>query len=219
MKKNLLLCCLLVAFMPFNGCKKDSDKSGAKTFKEDFVDVFSLSSKGWFFKDNSSPESASWTQGFTGGDKSGRAGFDAYSYKVDKDEYAYIGYPSWSMSSINISSWMITPIYQIKNGDKLTFYTRTASTGYADRLQVRLNESDNTPDVGNSATSVGSFTILLKDINEASSLDGYPQNWTKYEITISGLSGPKQSRIGFRYFVDGSKSNAIGIDAFSFTSL
>ena len=220
MKKNILLCSLLVAFIVFsNSCKKDSDDSKTKTYKEDFIEVFSLHSKGWVFKDNSSPYSAGWSQGFTGADKAGRPGFEAYSYKNEEDEYAYVGYMPWGPDPIPISSWMISPIYEIKNGDKLVFYTRAVSVlGYIDRLQVRLNETDNSSDVGTTATSVGKFTLLLKDINETSAPNGYPVTWTKYEITIAGLDGTKQSRIAFRYLVDGSKSSAIGVDAFSLTS-
>lgn len=220
MKKNIFLCSLLVAFIVFsNSCKKDSNNSKTKTYKEDFVDVYALWSKGWVLKDNSSPYSANWSQGYTGADKSGRPGFNAYNYKKEEDEYAYVGYLPWGADPIPISSWMISPIYEIKNGDKLAFYTRAASiSGLVDRLQVRLNETDNSADVGTTASSVGKFTMLLKDVNEAQAVNGYPQTWTKYEIIIGGLSGPKQTRIAFRYFTDGSKSSAIGVDAFSLTS-
>ena len=222
MKKNILLCSLLVAFIAFsNSCKKDSDESNAKILKEDFVDVLNLGSQGWEFKDNSSPYSvAYWSQGFTGIDKAGMKGFPAYSYKKEDDEYAYVGFHSYSNDPVTVSTWMISPIYEIKNGDKIVFYTRAApNTGLVDRLQVRLNESDMSADIGTTATSVGKFTMLLKDVNETSVVDGYPQTWTKYEIAISGLSGPKQCRVAFRYFVSGAKSNAIGVDAFSLNSL
>ena len=221
MKKNMILCSTLLLFASLNnGCKKDSDESKTKTFKEEFVDVFNLTSTGWSFKDNSAPYAATgWTQGFTGTDKSGATGFAAYSYRKDEDEYAYIGYRAYSTEPKVISVWMISPIYEIKNGDKISFYTRAAEgSGFADRLQLRLNESDNTTDVGTTSTSVGKFTILLKDVNENASVDGYPKTWTKYEVTIGGLSAAQQSRIAFRYFVDGNKSNAIGVDAFSLTS-
>ena len=221
MKQYLILCSMLVAFIAVsNSCKKDSkEESKTKTYSEDFIDVRTIESKGWVLKDNSFPYGAGWWQGVIGADKSGRPGFGAYSYKNLEDEYAYVGYMAWGTDPINISSWMITPIYEIKNGDKLVFYTRAAgSPGWVNRLQVRLNETDNTPDVGTTAASVGKFTMLLKDVNEAMAVDGYPQAWTKYEITISGFSEPRQSRIAFRYLVDGSKSSAIGVDAFSLTS-
>lgn len=223
MKKILVLfigCLFIGLVLLSNGCKKDSDGSGGTTVREDFKNVFGLASKGWYLVDNSSPNSvAPWQQGQSWVDKAGQEqGFRAYSYKDDKNEYAFAGFQSFG-SAYSISSWMITPAYQLKNGDKISFYTRTASTSgsFADRLQVRLNEVDNTTNVGSTATSVGNFTLLLKDINENLMVGGYPQVWTKYEITISGLSAPKQTRLAFRYFPDGAKSNAIGIDLFQLT--
>jgi hypothetical protein len=220
MKKNVLSCFVLALFIASsNSCKKDSNDSKTKVYKEDFIEVYNLQSRGWVFKDNSFPYGAGWSQGVTGADKSGRPGFVAYNHKNEEDEYAYVGYLPWGSDPIPISTWMISPVYEIKNGDKLIFYTRSAEvSGYVDRLQVRLNETDNTSDVGTTATSVGKFTLLLKDINEASTANGYPITWTKYEITVAGLNGTKQSRVAFRYLVDGSKSSAIGVDAFSVTS-
>lgn len=218
--KKIFLISMLVAVIAFsNSCKKDSNDS-KKVYKEEFVEVYNLSSKGWSVRDNSSPYSVvGWTQGFVGPDKSGITGFPAYSYKKEEDEYAYVGYQSWGNDPITVSSWMISPVYEIKNGDKLVFYSRSSdATGFINRMQVRLNETDNTPDIGTTPIGVGKFTMLLKDINEAQVVDGYPRAWTKYEITITGLSGTKQTRIAFRYFVDGTKSSAIGVDAFSLTS-
>jgi hypothetical protein len=117
---------------------------------------------------------------------------------------------------------MITPVYEIKNGDKISFYTRCSPryslTDFIDRLQVRLNETDNTADVGTTPTSVGKFTMLLKDINEGLGNNVYPQTWTQYEITITGLAAPKQTRIAFRYMPDGNKANGVGIDLFQLTT-
>src|SRR5215203_1490705 len=158
MKQYLILYSLLVASIALcNSCKKDSkEDSKTKTYREDFIDSFyDLQSRGWVLKDNSTPYSAGWWQGFTV-DKSGRAGFEAYSYKTQKSEYAHVGYMPWGTDPINISSWMISPIYEINNGDQLVFYTRAADgTGSVNRLQVRLNETDNTPDAGNTASSIG----------------------------------------------------------------
>jgi len=220
MKKIFILGLFIAITSINNGCKKDSEDSKTKTYKEEFVDVYNLGAKGWTLKDNSAPyQTAVWHQGFSGPDKYGMtSGFPAYSFKDDEDEYAYIGFTPYN-GSYTISSWMISPVYEVKNGDKISFYTRAAEgTGFADRLQVRLNETDNTTDVGGTATSVGKFTMLLKDINENLAINGYPQTWTKYDITISGLTGAKQSRIAFRYFPDPSKSNGIGVDLFTFTS-
>ncbi len=223
MKKMLALfiSCLIVSLSPIlNGCKKDSDGKSGKTYSEEFVDVPNLRVKGWAFINNSVPNGiAAWQQGQEGMDKGGTIyGFPAYSYKDEKDEYAFAGF-IYNGNTYSISNWMISPDYTIKNGDKISFYTRSSpGTNDADRLQVRLNEVDNSTEVGSTPATVGKFTLLLKDINETLSVGAYPQTWTKYEITVSGLSGPKQTRIAFRYF-PGSKSDGIGIDQFSFTSL
>jgi len=203
-----------------NGCKKDTDPPNPNSLKEEFDDVTSLSQKGWLFTNNSTPPGiASWQQGFNGVGKGGPSGFSAYSYKNYSIEYVYVGNYYGSPNTI-ISSWMITPPLDIKNGDRLSFYTRAESiSGFADRLQVRLNMEDNTVDVGSSATSVGKFTTILKDINESLVVDGYPKAWTKYEVTISGLSAAKQARIAFRYCPEGGMSSGIGVDLFEFTSL
>jgi len=220
MKKIFILSLLMAIILLNNGCKKDGNGSKVKTYTEEFVDVPNLRIKGWVFINNSSYNIAQWQQGQEGMDKGGTTyGFSAYSYKTNKNEYAFAGYIS-ANSSYSISSWMISPVYEIKNGDKISFFTRSSpGTEDGDRLQVRLNEVDNTSDVGSGVTSVGKFTLLLKDINETLAVGAYPQTWTKYEITVSGLNSPKQTRIAFRYFPDPSKSDGIGIDQFSFTSL
>lgn len=219
MRKFVALLLFIAVTSISNGCKKDPPDSKTKTFVEEFVAVYKLTT--WTFKDNSSPYPlATWHQGFSGPDKSGNPmGFPAHSFKNEDDEYIYVGTKNYSPGPFTISSWLISPVYEIKNGDKITFFTRSANeSGFVDRLQVRLNEVDNTADVGATATSVGKFTMLLKDINENLVIDGYPRTWTKHEITVSGLTAPKQSRIAFRYFPDEFKSNAIGLDLFTFTS-
>jgi hypothetical protein len=220
MKKDLKLFMsfLLIVLVAAYGCKKDTD-STSKSLKEEFVTMNDLPGKGWGFRNNSINAAAPWIQGMEGVDKGGAYGFPAYSFKYEKTEYAYATHRSYG--GINpISSWMITPVLDIKNGDKISFYTRAgSSTVAADRLQVRMNEVDNSIDVGSTPASVGKFTMLLKDINESLTITGYPQTWTRYEITIAGLAAPISTRIAFRYFPHESKAEAVGIDLFQFTSL
>lgn len=223
MRKTLffLFSCLFISVIT-NGCKKDSDDKGPKTFTEEFLDVPRLTGKGWIFTNNSLPGGiAAWQQGQYGKDKySIDYGFTAYSAKKeDKSDYAYAG--AIYGSNYSISSWFISPVYNLKNGDKISFYTRASSNlpgEFIDRLQVRLNETDNTADVGNTPGSTGKFSMLLEDINKNMNNNSYPQVWTKYEITISGFSETKSTRIGFRYMPDGNKANGIGIDLFTVTT-
>ncbi|HVG42202.1 MAG TPA: choice-of-anchor J domain-containing protein [Chitinophagaceae bacterium] len=218
----LFFSCLIILLAFNNGCKKDVDPP--KSLTEEFEAVNDLPGKGWLFINNSFPTGdARWQQGFNGVGKGGPSGFPAYSFRKADTEYAYAGLAYGGGPNSAVSSWLITPVLEIKNGDKISFYSKAAPTpptiSAADRLQVRLNEVDNTGEVGNTPASVGKFTLVLKDINENFELNGYPQTWTKYEITISGLTAPREARIGFRYFPQPSKSNAIGIDLFEFKSL
>ncbi len=212
------------------GCEKDyvpATPVVSKSMREDFDTVTKLYQKGWAFANNSRPQgAATWQQGVYESGKFGPDGFPAYSYKSSGDEYIFAGYASGNEIA-TLSSWMISPELDMKNGDVISFYTRTyAGSTFADRMQVRLNPTDNSTDVGITEASVGKFTTLLLDINptlSTSATTGYPQTWRKYELTVSGLPAPVKRRVAFRYFVsnggpNGANSNAIGIDQFEFIS-
>ena len=230
-KKYSLLFSAFFALMVFGvlyGCEKDyvaqQPAPPSKSFTEEFDTVAKLYSKGWVFVNNSKPQgAATWQQGVWASGKFGPDGWPAYSYKASGDEYIFAGYASGN-DLATISSWMITPEIEMKNGDKFSFYTRTfTGSTYPDRMQVRMNLTDNSTDVGKTDASIGKFTTLLTDINSTLAVGGYPETWKKYEYTISGLPAPLKRRIGFRYFVSsggplGANSNAIGIDQFKFES-
>lgn len=212
-----------------NGCEKDyvaAAETPSRSFVEDFDTVTTLYAKGWIFNNNSRPQgAATWQQGvYAPGKLGGFDGFPAFSYKASGDEYVFAGFASGN-GTATLSSWMISPAIEMSNGDKFSFYTRTyTGSTFPDRLQVRINLSDNTSDVGFDSSSVGKFTTLLGDINPGLSATGYPQVWTQYQFTISGLpSTLLKRRIAFRYYVpnggpNGANSNAIGIDKFEFTA-
>src|SRR5688572_21578936 len=83
-----------------------------------------------------------------------------------------------------ISNWLFHPVVTFKNGDILTFYTRTVGApAFPDRLQVRLSTNGASVNVGASATSVGDFTNLLLDINPTYTTSGYPTAWTQFTVT------------------------------------
>src|SRR5204862_2232688 len=104
-----------------------------------------------------------------------------------------------------------------------TFWTRTVTTPVlADRLQVRMSTNGASTDVGATATSVGDFQTLLLDINPTYTLTGYPNAWTQFTVTVSGVPSPTTGRLAFRYFVEnggptGANSDYIGIDTFQFS--
>ena len=71
--------------------------------------------------------------------------------------------------------------------------------------------------VGTTATDVGDFTALLLDINPTYTLTGYPNVWTQFTVTVSGVASPTTGRLALRYFVEnggpsGANSDYIGID-------
>lgn len=211
-----------------NGCEKDyvaPAQATTRSFVEEFDTVANLYAKGWVFNNNSRPQgAATWQQGVFAAGKTGFDGWPAYSYKASADEYVFAGYAAGS-GTATLSSWMITPEIEMRNGDRFSFYTRTfEGSTFPDRLQVRLNHNDNSADVGFDSSSVGKFTTLVADINPNLTTTGYPQTWTRYEYTVSGLpSTLLKRRIGFRYYVPnggttGANSNAIGIDKFEFTA-
>ena len=144
----------------------------------------------------------------------------------DPDTYLAAGFFMSNQPStfgVTLSAWLITPNRVFNNGDEVSFYTRQATADFADRLEVRLSTNGASADVGTTPTSVGDFTTLLLEVNPTLTPNGYPTTWTKYTITISGLSAPTSGRVAFRYFVtdggpDGLNSDYIGIDSYEYIS-
>lgn len=174
----------------------------------------------WSVLNNSSPVGAeNWSQGSTALD-----GFPAQS--GSPDSYMAANFDNTTVdpngNPSTISSWLISPTLSFNDGDVLSFYTRTVdSPVYADRLEVRFSAVGGT-DVGTTATSVGSFTTLLLDVNPGLTLTDYPTAWTSYSATLTGLGGPTSGAIAFRYFVtdggsDGTNSDYIGVDNVTIT--
>lgn len=182
-------------------------------FSEDFADITNLS--GWYSQNNSDPlGSTSWFQG-------NDAVFSAHAGAPT----AYIGANFNNTSGTGtISNWLLTPELSLTNGDTFSFWTRTVSgSPWPDRLQVRLSTAGASTDVGTGAEDVGDFTTLLLDINPTLTGGGYPEVWTQYTVTVSGLSGATSGRFAFRYYVTdggptGANSNYIGIDTVEYVS-
>jgi len=139
---------------------------------------------------------------------------------------SYIGANYNSTTDANdISNWLILPVLSLKDGDILTFYTRT-STGsiYPDRMQVRVSAEGAASTAPDSPTDLGSYTTLLLDINPNLTVGGYPNlDWELQTVTISGLGATAiDARLAFRYLVadggpNGTNSNYIGIDTLEIT--
>lgn len=170
---------------------------------------------GWTVVNNSDPVGdASWFQG------------DSQVFNAQQGApSSFIG-ASWASGKdlSAISNWLIMPTSTYQNGDTLSFYTRTVENShFPDRLEVRFSNAGGT-DVGHSADSVGSFGSLLLSVNPTQDVAGYPDAWTKYSVTLSGLSGATTGAFAFHYAVDdggpsGTRSNYIGLDTVSVTAV
>lgn len=196
-------------------CLSFTAANAQNLFSENFDAVATLiSSGGWTAQNNSVPVGTEvWHNG---------TGLAVSAYNGAVDSYAEVSFNSTGTNG-SISNWLITPMINLKNGDVVSFYTSSYNNAaYPDRLDLRLNIL-NTLNVGSTDTSVGDFTELLVQVNPTLSLDtaAYPQDyWGQFSATISGLSGPTDCRIAFRYNVPdggsaGINSTTIGIDAFS----
>ena len=169
---------------------------------------------GWTVKNLSTPVGiTSWFQGISGVFNA-QAGSAASYAAANFNNTAGTG---------TISDWLIAPTLTFNNGDKISFYTRTVDfADLADRLELRFSNVGGT-DVGATATSVGTFALLLS-VNPTLVPTGYPTAWKQYTSTIAGLSGPTSGAIAFRYFVTsggplGANSNYIGVDTLTITAV
>ena len=191
--------------------------SNTNLFNESFSNIAGLAAAGWSSTNLSSPlgTQTGWAQGSS-------AVFPAYSGATDS--YLSANYTSTTTVG-TISNWLLTPSVAIKNGDRLTFWTRTTDGSFPDRMEVRMSTNGTSTNVGASATSVGDFTTLLLTINpNLSTGTAYPTAWTQFTATVSGLSAPTTGRFAFRYFVTNGGSAAansdyIGLDDVVFTSV
>jgi hypothetical protein len=187
-------------------------------FTENFTAPFTPTASGWEVQNNSVPiGTASWFQGNGG---------VLPSFNGGPNDYYGANFASQGTTSGGISNFLITPTFtNLTNGGIIQFYTRT-STGapFADRLQLRLSTSGPVTAIAAGTTAVGNFTTLLVDINPtlASGAGSYPDTWTAYTATLSGITGTVSGRFAFRYFVNnggtnGANSNYIGIDAVQYS--
>jgi hypothetical protein len=158
------------------------------------------------------------------------ANFAAYQ----GDSFAGVGFTAGDPQGTYVSDWLISPELTLSNGTVISFYARQAEGDtLSNALELRLSlVSAVTPNVGTLASDVGSFTTLLGTTPSlpALALDGtlpadqfFPDTWTGYSATITGLSQPVTGRFAFRYVLpDTSLEGAgngsyIGLDSVAFT--
>ena len=249
--KNILLySCLLflLSIIFIISCTKDKLKKNTpvtppvdstnSSFVEEFNNVSDLRTKGWIFKNNSDPAGTNgWHQGLYEAAPSSKfpvpiIGFQAYSASSSPNDFISCDASSVNLSG-NISTWLITPELNIKNGDKIIFWARALDDRQypiytMDRMQILMDTTGTPPDIGNSAVSTGNFSKLLLDINPSyieNDNGGFPIRWTYYSITVRGLNAPvKAARIAFRYLgtdagVNGPNyASVVCIDSLTFVS-
>ena len=185
------------------------------SFSEGFDDITVLPGQGWFFQNNSSPLGlTNWFQGNS-------AVFPAHAGAPT----AYIAANFNNTAGVGtISNWMLTPVLNLANGDTISFWTRTpAGSIWPDRLELRLSTAGASTNVGSGPLDVGDFTTLLLSVNPTLAVGGYPEAWTQFSATLSGIPAGATGRIAWRYFVtdggpSGNNSNYIGIDTVEYTS-
>lgn len=131
-------------------------------------------------------------------------------------------------STATLSDWLVMPRQtSLSSTDTLEFWTRTlqydaGNTIYPDRLEVRMS-TNGSCSPGTTADGVGDFTTLLTTVNPQLTVDGYPQAWTKYAVSLTGLATTNVAGcIAFRYHVtdggpSGDNSNFIGLDSVVYT--
>ena len=179
-------------------------QAGATTIFSENFDTLPVGPGSWVNVNNSAPPDQAWFQGNSG----------VFSAQQGAgSSYAAANFVSAGFGG-NISNWLITPELALDNGQVFSFYTRTEPSAVpGDRLQVRLSGSGSSTDVGTTDASVGDFSTLLLDINPLETA-GYPEDWTLYSLTLSGLSGPLSGRLAFRYIVTDTSLNGdyIGLD-------
>ena len=180
----------------------------ATLLTEGFDDITTLPGAGYsLINVSDAPGATDWFQGN-----------DAVFPSQSGGPTSYIGANFNNTGGSVINNFMITPVLNLENGDEITFWTRspTAST-FPDRLEVRVDPTGANTNP-NGPASVGSYTELLLEINPALQTGVYPDVWTEFTATVSGLSGPTDSRVAFRYWVTdagpiGNNSDYIGIDS------
>ncbi|MEI6021657.1 MAG: choice-of-anchor J domain-containing protein, partial [Bacteroidota bacterium] len=196
-------------------------------FTDNFSSPWSASSQSWIVQNNSVPVgSVSAFQGIG-------ANFPAFNGNIN--EYVAMDMRSVATNTSGvISTWLMTPTLNLANGTIIEFATRTyAPFAGADRLQLRMSKAGSLTGLATGTAALGNFTTTLLDINPLyspgttsavvnNSVNGYPDAWTVYTVSLSGFVTPTVGRFAFRYFVEdggyfGTRSAYLGIDAVKVT--
>lgn len=117
-----------------------------------------------------------------------------------------------------ISTWMMSPVLNINNGDQISFFTQSPpGSTFPDRVRLQLSSNG-------ASTATGDFTNVLLTINDGLVQGGYPGAWTQFTATVSGLGGPGTGRFAFHYDVtnggpSGANSDFVGFDLVEYSAV
>jgi hypothetical protein len=186
---------------------------GAVLLTENFDNVGALAGSGWAVSNTSTPVGAtSWFQGNT-------AVFD--SQAGAPNSYIAANYLNTSVTGGAIINTLYTPQTFIANGVTLSFWARTDTDPdlfFSDRLRVLFSSSG-------ASTALTNFTSLTT-INPGLIAGSFPQEWTQFSATVSGLSVSGPGRFALQYnvpLVDSAQNpvfaNFVGIDSVTITSV
>ncbi len=200
----------------------------SQSFTEEFEDITTLAGAGWAYDNNSTSLGVlSWAP--SAGEMSLRSEGEFQGNTTVFLAYSGAGYIADNYNATTgastISDWLMTPAVTIQNGDTVSFWTRGPdASNYPDRLQLRMSLTGTSVNCGTLPEDVGDFTTLLLDINPTLAVGGYPNVWTQYTATISGVAAPTQGRFAFRYYVtnggpSGANSDYIGVDLFEYNAV
>lgn len=194
MKKLMLFSALVLA------AAATSSQAAGVSLIEDFDETADLAAKGWIITNNSTPGGqTSWFQGnpsifgaAAGGPKS------------------YIGANFLNAPALGgaISTWLMTPMLSLVNGETLNFALRLWGAGFLDTVQVYVSTSGVGSNVGATAISTGDFVLLQSFAADADT------GWQNKSITLNGVAPGSSGRFAFRYLVADStlNGNYVGID-------
>jgi hypothetical protein len=229
----------IVALIVFQSCKDDAflavDPPVANSsFVEEFDTASAALARGWVFRNTSDSMGGGVWQ--DGGEVN--PWFQAFSNFGNKAGFIGVDYTSTMAQSVTISNWLISPPTWMQNGDKIVFYTRALnyplgttgdSTDYGNSLQVSINPLNDVVNVG-PGLAMGNYVALYylnptlaHSSKTAPNANAYPSEWTRFEVTVRGLTKPVRGRFAFQYIVKNGGSNGngsgIAIDQVTYTSI
>lgn len=176
---------------------------------EHFESVSTLAQRGWLLRNNSNPIGPTgWFQGNP----------DNFSaFLGDPDSYVSADADNASGDFPVLSNWLITPSIEFGpnqfGAHFFGFYARGLPGG-VNRIVVRLcvegpGTSCGVP--GPESGDLGGFQTVLADINPEQTEQGFPLDWTGYDLApADGLPVIGRGRIAFHYYAFWQPTTPLG---------